>query len=135
ALVGLALARRRAPVLASVAAWLLAGRLLLYSAWWTWSGQVTWGPRFLAPAMPALAVGLLEVVRRFGRLPPVARVAVPVVAALSIAVQVVGAGVRPESNRQTAALSRITAGVPARRVVRYLDSPRVEQMQDAVLFD
>jgi hypothetical protein len=135
ALAGLALAWRRSPILVGVAACLLGSRLLLFSAWWTWSGQVTWGPRFLAPAMPALAVGLLEVVRRFGRLPLVGTVVVVGIAAVSIAVQFVGAAVRPESNQQTAALSRITAAVPARQIVRYLDMPRVEQMQDAVLFD
>jgi hypothetical protein len=135
ALLGLALAWRRSPILVGVAAYLLVSRLLLFSAWWTWSGQITWGPRFLAPAMPALAVGLLEVVRRFARLPLMLRVAVPLIAALSIAVQVVGAAVRPESNQQTAALSRITTGVPARQIVRFLDTPRVEEMQDAVLFD
>nr|MDQ6900816.1 hypothetical protein [Candidatus Dormibacteraeota bacterium] len=87
AVAGWALAYRSMPVLVGISAGLLAARIAVYAAWGDWPGLVSWGPRFLVPAMPALAVGVLEVVRRFQRLPFAVKLAVPAIAALSVAVQ------------------------------------------------
>lgn len=38
--------------------------ILLYSAWWSWEGGWSWGPRFLLPIIPALMVLALPTVER-----------------------------------------------------------------------
>lgn len=92
ALVGTRRAWRRDPVLTAAAGVILVARPLLFASWSQWEGGVCWGPRFLVPAMPALAVGVVEVVRGFGartwRLPT--RVALVAVMAVSVGVQLVG---------------------------------------------
>jgi hypothetical protein len=35
---------------------------VLFAAWWSWHGGIVWGPRFLLPAVPLLAVCLAPVV-------------------------------------------------------------------------
>jgi hypothetical protein len=50
--------------LALWAAGLFAGQVLLYSAWWDWSGDDNWGVRFVVPSVMAL----LTVVMLFARL-------------------------------------------------------------------
>jgi hypothetical protein len=104
AVAGWALAWRHTTVLVVVAVALLVGRIVFYAAWWDWSGMITWGPRLLVPAMPGLAVGLLAVLRRFSHLPLAAKFAVPVIAALSIGIQVVGAAVIPATNSMVQAI-------------------------------
>jgi len=42
--------------------------LLLHGAWWSWWGAWAWGPRYLVPVLPLLALGLL------GILPPCGKV-------------------------------------------------------------
>jgi hypothetical protein len=91
AAVGAPAAWRRDPVVAGSATALLLARPLLFASWTSWEGGICWGPRFLVPAMPALAVGVVEVVRRFSDWTPVARSALAAVMALSIFVQVPGA--------------------------------------------
>lgn len=94
ALLGAWAAWRRHPAVAAVAAVLVAGRVVLFAKWSAWPGGVCWGPRFLVPAMPALAVGLAEVVRHWGRFRRwwvLAKLPVVAVVAASIGVQVVGA--------------------------------------------
>ena len=49
-------ARRRAQVLTYCALGIAVVTLGTYSAWWTWWGGNAWGPRFLLPAMPLIAV-------------------------------------------------------------------------------
>jgi hypothetical protein len=49
---------RRWP-LPTLLAWVLVvGRILFYSSWWAWDGGLSFGPRFLVPAVPALGVML-----------------------------------------------------------------------------
>ncbi len=82
--------RHRAEALAGGA---VAGALLLtYAAWWNWAGGMGYGPRFLVPALPFLAVMLAPAVEWAGKRPPAA-VGLGLVALLSLAVQVVGVGV------------------------------------------
>ena len=96
ALIGLRLAWSRSRALAVFALAILVARLLFYSRWWAWNGGWNWGPRFLVPAMPALAVGVLELVRRFGSRPAWWRTGVVAVALVSFAVQIVGSAVAYE---------------------------------------
>jgi hypothetical protein len=93
AAVGARWAWRRDPVLTGAAAALLVVRPLFFASWSQWEGGVCWGPRFLVPAMPALAVGVVEVVRRFRSFAVAARVGLVAVVAVSGFVQLVGATV------------------------------------------
>ncbi|HEX2041138.1 MAG TPA: hypothetical protein VHF24_00745 [Acidimicrobiales bacterium] len=89
AVVGVRAAWRRNPTLAAVAAILFLARPLFYASW-AWEGGWTWGPRFLVPAMPALLVGVVEVVRRLPSWPRAPQLVAAVVVVLSVSVQVVG---------------------------------------------
>lgn len=93
AAVGARRAWRRDPVLTATAAALLVARPLLFASWSQWEGGVCWGPRFLVPAMPALAVGVVEVVRGFAAWRAPARVALVAAIAVSVGVQLVGASI------------------------------------------
>jgi hypothetical protein len=90
AVFGFRAAWRRYPVVAAVAAVILLVRPLFYASW-AWDGGWTWGPRFLVPAMPALLIGVVEVVRRFRGWPRFPQVIVAIVVLVSVSVQVVGA--------------------------------------------
>jgi hypothetical protein len=91
AVAGARWAWRRAPSVTAIAGALLAVRLVFYALWWGWDGAVSWGPRFLLPALPCLALGLMEVVRRFGRLRWSAQTAIGLIAVTSIAMNTVAA--------------------------------------------
>ena len=97
AAIGWRSAHRRAPVIAVSAAAIFVLRPLFFASWTAWDGGVCWGPRFLVPAMPVLAVGTLEVVRSWSRWSLVVRSLVVVVAATSVWIQVVGAAVAYET--------------------------------------
>jgi hypothetical protein len=111
ALVAIPWAWRRSPVVTGVCLALLAIRVLFYAKWFAWHGGWAWGPRFLVPAMPALAPLVLEIVRRLSWRRPtraVATTAVVGVMALSILVQVLGVAVRYDTDRVNTALSSVT---------------------------
>lgn len=91
ALAGARAAWRLNRPLALAAAIVLVGRLILFASWSSWWGGVTWGPRFLVPAMPALAVGLAGALSRYRRWPAPMRAAVVSVCVISVGVQLVGA--------------------------------------------
>ncbi|WP_434004914.1 hypothetical protein [Candidatus Dormibacter sp.] len=135
AVAGWALACRRMPVLVGTSAALLVARIALYAAWGDWPGLVSWGPRFLVPAMPALAVGIGEVVRRFHRLPLAVKLAVPAIAALSLAVQLVGSSVRPEANHMIQAVILISTNEPGSQVGCASVAGPTRPGPDQVLFD
>lgn len=135
ALAGLRAAWRRAPVVAACALALLAVRLPFYATWWSWSAYWAWGPRFLVPAMPVLAVGLVEVYRRWpGRGPPLRALVVSAVT-LSVAVQVVGATIRYESAGMFAAMLRAHPGVAGPGFLADASRPATEAALDRVEFD
>jgi hypothetical protein len=90
AVFGFRAACRRSPVVAAVAAVIFLARPLFYASW-AWDGGWTWGPRFLVPAMPALLVGVVEVVRRFRSWPRFPQAIVTLVVLVSVSVQAVGA--------------------------------------------
>jgi hypothetical protein len=135
ALAGLPAAWSRAPVPAACALALLAVRLPFYAAWWSWSAYWAWGPRFLVPAMPALAVGLLEVGRRWPGLGPPVRVLVVAAVTASVAVQVVGATVRYESADMFAAMLRAHPAVAGPGFLADAARPTTEAALDQVEFD
>jgi hypothetical protein len=43
---------------------LVIAQLLAYASWWSWHGGIVWGPRFLIPVTPLLALLLLPVIER-----------------------------------------------------------------------
>lgn len=96
AVTGLRLAWSRSRALVVFAAVLLVARLLFYSRWWAWNGGWNWGPRFLVPAMPALAVGTLALVRCWGARSKDWRAGVVAVAVASFTIQIVGAAIAYE---------------------------------------
>jgi hypothetical protein len=118
AVVGIPWAWRRSPVLTAVCLALMLDRILFYAGWFIWYGGWSWGPRFLLPAMPALAPLLLPFVqgvldrglswRRWA----IAAVAVPVLA-VSVGVQLLGAAVRYDTD--TVGLTQTTAANAIRR--------------------
>ncbi|MGQ9555824.1 MAG: hypothetical protein ACUVWR_17125 [Anaerolineae bacterium] len=58
ALPGWTLLRRRAAVAAWLALGVAAAHVLIYGKWFMWHGGYAWGPRFLLPALPFLALAL-----------------------------------------------------------------------------
>jgi 4-amino-4-deoxy-L-arabinose transferase-like glycosyltransferase len=92
ALAGLASFARRHTRLAAVSLVLIAGHVLVFSAWWMWWGGWGWGPRFLVPIMPFVVLSALPVLEAARRRITV-RALVVVVFSASVAVQVLGASV------------------------------------------
>jgi hypothetical protein len=135
ALVGLFLAMRRLPLLASTALALLAVRILVYAVWFEWSAYWAWGPRYLVPAMPVLAVGLLEVCRRWSGLHLGVKAALALVLAVSGLVQVVGAAVGYEHAVMFSALLRAHPPVLGPGFAIDASLPSTQAVFDRVLFD
>jgi len=133
ALFGLFLAMRRLPLLASTALVLLAVRVLVYAVWFGWSAYWAWGPRYLVPAMPVLAIGLLEVCRRWSGLHFGLKAAVALVLAVSGLVQVMGAAFGYEHAVMFSALLRAHPLGPGFIVDQTL--PSTQAVLDRVLFD
>ena len=61
--VGLVLLARRDRALAALFSLLLVTRMLFFARWDAWNGAWAWGPRFLLPAAPFLAIAAVEVWR------------------------------------------------------------------------
>ena len=77
---------RRDRAATALLVWLMVDRVLLYSRWSDWAGGVSWGPRFLMPAVGPFALLAVYGVSRIPRLRPALRVpAVAAVAALVVA--------------------------------------------------
>jgi hypothetical protein len=73
---------------------IVIAHLLLFATWYMWWGGFAWGPRFLVPLTPLLAVTLaplVEIVLTRGSLP--AKLTLAALALLSTAVQVLGVSV------------------------------------------
>ena len=135
ALIGLFLAMRRLPLLASAALALLALRVLVYATWFAWSAYWAWGPRYLVPAMPALAIGLLEVFRRWSALHVEVKAVVALVVAVSGLVQFVGATVAYEHAVMFSALLQAHPPVLGAGFVIDEALPSTQAVFDRILFD
>ena len=135
ALVGLFLAMRRLPLLAWTALVLLAVRIPVYAVWFGWSAYWVWGPRYLVPAMPALAVGLIEVCRRWSGFHLLVKTALAFVVAVSGLVQVVGAAVAYEHAVMFSALLHAHPAVLGPGFVIDAALPSTQAVFDRILFD
>lgn len=136
AALGLPSAWRRLPVLTTVALALLLIRLPFYATFWAWSGGVAWGPRYLVPAMPALAVGVLEVVRAFPTLCRSVRVVVPAIAAVSLLVEFVGATVDAQQTQlRVVVFQEVIAAAPRGDLMHFQSRPDVVAALDGYAFD
>jgi hypothetical protein len=82
--------RRRASGLAWGTAALCILQVALFAAWWSWHGGVSWGPRFLIPVVPVLAVWLAPVIERSWTSRPW-RIGVSVAVVLGVGVNLLGA--------------------------------------------
>ena len=135
ALIGLFLTMRRLPLLASTALALLALRILVYAVWFGWSAYWAWGPRYLVPTMAVLAVGLIEVCRRWSGLRSGMKVGIGVVVGVSGLVQLVGATVGYEHAVMFRAL--LSAHPPVLGAGFVVDDalPSTQAVFDRVLFD
>ncbi len=78
---------RRHRRLALALAVTVAAQTAIHAAWWTWSGDWCWGPRFLVPIIPLLALPAALALRRWS--PPARSIALGLVG-LSAVVQVPG---------------------------------------------
>ena len=67
--------------------------MLLYGKWKDWGGGLAWGPRFLVPLTPLLLLSTAPVLASWRSLSPWARLGILALAAVSIAVQVLGVAV------------------------------------------
>jgi hypothetical protein len=135
ALIGLFLAMRRLPLLASTALVLLALRILVYAKWYGWAAYWAWGPRYLVPAMPVLAVGLIEVCRRWSGLQSGVKAAVALVLAVSGLVQVVGAAIGYEHAAMFSALLQAHPPVLGPGFVVDESLPSTQAVFDPIRFD
>jgi hypothetical protein len=60
-------AYQRWPALTMLVIVLIAARFFFYASWWAWDGAFSFGPRFLVPALPGLAVPMTALVMTRGR--------------------------------------------------------------------
>lgn len=135
ALAGLALGFRRERLLVTAAVLLLAARIPFYAIWFGWQAYWAWGPRYLVPAMPALAIGLLEICRRWRGLAPPLKVGLAALCALSVAVQVVGAAIAYEHAAMFAALLHAHPAISGPGFIVDEARPATEAIWDRVEFD
>jgi hypothetical protein len=89
--------------------------LVVFGTWWAWWGGYCWGPRFLIPLLPGLALAGLPLVNSLLGGPVAGKAALALVAAAGLAVQ--AAGVAVDLNvyeRELSARFPVTAGRPLR---------------------
>jgi hypothetical protein len=103
---GLVPAWRRDRTITVVAALLIISRIVFFAPYWGWYGGGGFGPRYVLPAVPVLALGIMEVGRKFGQLPAPFKFGTIVLAGLSIFIGFVGGAVSYESNSMYTALSK-----------------------------
>ena len=135
ALIGIWLTLHRLPVLGGTALALLVIRIPFYAMWFAWQAYYVWGPRFLVPAMPVLALGVLEIFRRWSGLRLTLKTAVVTVVAISCAVQLVGAGVEYDHAWMFAALQRAHPAPQGAAFIKDEATPSTEAIYDSVDFD
>ena len=139
AMVGVPRAWRRSRTVTVVAAGLLLSRLAFFAPYWGWYGGGGFGPRYVLPATPVLAVGLMEVVLVVRRQPVTWQAAVVVLAGVSVLVGVAGAAVDYQRDNLLVAVSRdpSTRFVTTSRqaFLAELEAPSYDVVVDRHMFD
>ena len=135
ALIGLFLMVRRLPLLAIAASLLLGIRIAFYAVWFGWAAYWAWGPRYLVAAMPAVAVGLIEIFKRWSLLRPVVKAGAAVLLALSVSIQLIGATVQYDHAAMFAALLRAYPPISGPGFVIGESRPATEAVLDRVYFN
>lgn len=135
ALLGMWITLRHMPVVGATALVLLIVRIPFYAVWFGWQAYYVWGPRYLVPAMPVLAIGLLEIFRRWSGLRLAFKTAALTVVSVSCAVQLVGAGVEYEHAHMFAALQRAHPAPQGAAFIKDATTPSTEAIYDSVDFD
>jgi len=113
---------------------------LLYSSWYDWGGGLAWGPRFLVPLMPLLALFVVPLFERLGEAggPQAARAAVGLVLLASTGVQIAAALVDATAS-QTDIFDRLRAitrgGGLAERVAVFTDASALPYPRLVALFE
>ena len=125
---------RRDRLMLTVATLLLLSRVLFYAKWWGWFGGGGWGPRLVVPAVPVLALGLVEVLQAWERLALPAKILCGAVAAWSVAINVAGAAVDYLRADENSLLGRFLSGPAHGSVLQRLATPHAERQIDHVLF-
>ncbi|HEX6683678.1 MAG TPA: hypothetical protein VF062_12825 [Candidatus Limnocylindrales bacterium] len=126
---------RRSRVMTIVCLVLIVDRLLFYASWYSWHAGTGWGPRFLVPALPALAPFLVEVVRRLPDARTTARLAFAALVGVSFAVQVVGATTSPGQDKLMAAIAVNEKSVPLREslMAKFTSAEQMEAWDRALM--
>jgi hypothetical protein len=93
AMAGLISFFKRHTRLAALSLALLAGHVIVFGAWWMWWSGWGWGPRFLVPITPLVALFTLPVLEAATQKRWPVRLAVILVFGASVGVQVLGASV------------------------------------------
>jgi hypothetical protein len=116
-------------VLGVLAAVLITVRVLFYAKWWAWSGGSVWGPRFLVPALPALAPAIAAALQRRPRSRWLAAAA-----AVTVSMSLIGLWVmrHPEVNPYVG--GPVEPG-SAQQVMAQFTSPSYVKRTDATMFD
>jgi hypothetical protein len=134
AAVGFRVAWRRAPVIALVAAGLIVVRILFYARWWAWYGGGSWGSRFMAAVTPALAIGVIEVIRSWHKTPRRWQASILAIVFVSASVQVIGGAVDPKHSALHDRLVPIVFGHPGRPILEAAATADAERRIDKVFF-
>jgi hypothetical protein len=87
------------PRVGFLAAGTSATMLVMVACWWTWHGGWSWGPRLLVPLMPVFVLPLAWLFDRCSRFSGGLRIAMLVVIAASVAVQIWGVVTDPVGDR------------------------------------
>ncbi|MBE7512280.1 MAG: hypothetical protein HS103_05620 [Anaerolineales bacterium] len=82
--------RRSTSPLALLLAALVIGQAASFASWWSWHGGITWGTRFLIPALPLMALCLAPLVEAAAKQAFIAA-ALIILTLISVSVQALGA--------------------------------------------
>jgi hypothetical protein len=140
AAMGIARAWRRDRVVVATGAALLLSRIVFFAPYWGWyGGGGGFGPRYVLPAMPVLAVGIMEVARAPRSIVPPLRIVAPFLVAVSVVVGFAGAAVDPARQSLLAAIqsdSRVRLDTSSREAfLGRLEAPATTAVIDRYMFD
>ncbi|HUE61258.1 MAG TPA: hypothetical protein VMO88_16945 [Acidimicrobiales bacterium] len=132
---GLVLTWRHERALSIVAVGLVVSRIPFYAHYSIWWGGGSFGPRYLLPAMPTLAVGLAPVIHAFRRYPWWRKSVIVVIASLSCSVGFIGAAVYYAHNPVEVAIFQHARLGSFDSIVKYFGAPSTEAKDDHYEFD